>query len=530
MFSSFFLFRYLVERRLPDSAVDLMDEAASHLRMQLESKPEDILTLERKILTLRIEGEALKKEKDKASNDRLKHVQDELTQLDKEVSVLNTRWSEEKKKRASYQLLKESYEKMKLELEHAIRGGDYNHAGELKHVRLPALEHELATLAPDETNSIMREAVTSEDVAQVVARLTGIPVSRLLTGEREKLLHMEEKLKQKVVGQERAVEAIANCIRIARAGLHAHTKPLGCFLFLGPSGVGKTELAKALAEFLFDDPNAMIRIDMSEYMERHSVSRLIGAPPGYIGYEEGGQLTEAVRRRPYQVVLLDECEKANREVSNVLLQCFDEGHLTDGQGRKVDFRNTIIIMTSNLGAAASYEAGLVDQPVIEQFMMQAVRHHFPPEFVNRLDDIVVFGRLGKEVMPGIVDIQMKDVQRLLRTQQVELRLTPEGKQWLAEKGHDSNYGARPLKRIIYKYVLNPLAMKVLASEVREGSIVEVGIHRETKELELTVVHEGEGEFVKPAEVEPLMEVSEDNTNADEIEQNQTSTKKKTNQA
>lgn len=491
--------RYITERRLPDCAVDLMDESASRLRMQLESKPDDILALERKILTLRIEAEALKKEKDLSSQERLQVLREELVRLEAESTTLNAVWTDEKNMRRSYNLLKEQYEKMKLDLEGAIRAGDYNKAGELKHVKLPALEKQLADMNPDAANAqgLMREAVTSDDVAQVVARFTGIPISRLLLGEREKLLHMEDKLRERVVGQEKAVEAIANCIRISRAGLHAHTKPMGAFLFLGPSGVGKTELAKALAEFLFDDSNAMVRIDMSEYMERHSVSRLIGAPPGYVGYEEGGQLTEAVRRRPYQVILLDECEKAAREVSNVLLQVFDEGHLTDGQGRKVDFRNTIIIMTSNLGAQATYEAELNDPRLIEQMMIGAVRQHFPPEFINRLDDMIVFQRLGIEAMPRIVDIQMSGVSKLLHDQKVEVRLTDAGRTWLASKGHDINYGARPLKRVIYKYVLNPLAIKILANQVREGSVVELRVDRRTDELVLHVVKAGKGDVVKP---------------------------------
>jgi len=489
--------RYITERRLPDSAVDLMDESASRLRMQLESKPDDILAIERRLLTLRIEAEALKKEKDEASRERLQVLQAELKRLEQESEQLNARWTEEKNQRRSYNLMKEQYESLKLELDNAIRGGDYNRAGELKHVRLPALEAQLKELNPDTNQGLLRESVTADDVAQVVARFTGIPVNRLLTGERDKLLHMEERLRQRVVGQERAVEAIANCIRISRAGLHAHTKPMGSFLFLGPSGVGKTELAKALAEFLFDDPNAMVRIDMSEYMERHSVSRLIGAPPGYVGYEEGGQLTEAVRRRPYQVVLLDEFEKAAREVSNVLLQVLDEGHLTDGQGRKVDFRNTIILLTSNLGAQASYEAGLDDPALIEATMLQAVRHTFPPEFINRLDDMIVFNRLGREAMPPIVDIQMKHVAAMLADQKVDVRLTKEGRDWLAQKGHDVNYGARPLKRVIYRFVLNPLAMEILAGNVREGSVVELRVNKKTDELVLHVVRAGKGDVVKP---------------------------------
>jgi len=505
--------RYITERRLPDSAVDLMDESASRLRMQLESKPDEILAVERNILTRRIEAEALKKEKDAAAVTRREALEKELEKLQSESDALNHQWNEEKRKRNVYKQSKAEYERAKVELEQAIRSGDYNKAGELKHVKLPQLEARLQELSPEKLAEeyahsdaakegklnlgLLTESVSADDVANVVARYTGIPVSRLLTGERERLLHMEEALRSKVVGQERAVQAIAECIRIARAGLHKHTKPMGCFLFLGPSGVGKTELAKALAQFLFDDPNAMTRIDMSEYMEKHSVSRLIGAPPGYVGYEEGGQLTEAIRRRPYQVILLDECEKAAREVSNVLLQVFDEGHLTDGQGRKVDFRNSIIIMTSNLGAAASYEAGLSEPSVIESFMLTAVRQHFPPEFVNRLDDIIVFQRLGPESMPAIVDIQMKEVKKLLEEQQVYVRMTEEARQWLAKKGHDANYGARPLKRVIYRHVLNPLAMRILSSTVHAGSTVELRVNKQDDSLDLHVEDSGKGEVVKP---------------------------------
>ncbi len=472
------------------TAIDLLDESAARLRMQQESKPDNIAKLERTILTLRIEFEALQRETDPASVDRRETISRRLKDLQSEYDQLMSAWDKEKAQRKSQNKLKEELEAKRQELLTAIRTGSLGKAGELQHVVIPRLESELKSYQTTEpTTSILSEAVTEEDVAAVVARHTGIPVSRLLTGEREKLLRMEEALSKRVVGQPKAVEAISNAVRISRAGLHAHNKPIGSFLFLGPSGVGKTELAKSLANFLFNDENAMVRIDMSEYMERHTVSRLIGAPPGYIGYEEGGMLTEAVRRRPYQVVLLDEIEKAHREVCNILLQVFDEGHLTDSQGRKVDFRNCMLIMTSNLGATSGNpylgaEPTVSDDPAA---MMAATRKHFPPEFINRLDDIVMFNRLKLEHMPAIVDIQLRGVSKLLEERRITLTVSDDAKRWLSKTGFDPTYGARPLKRAIFRHILNPLSKQTLAGEIKDGSEVRITLNAKADALDITSV-------------------------------------------
>lgn len=479
--------RYFTERKLPDKAIDLLDEAASHLRMQQESKPDSIAKLERSILTLRIEVEALKKEKDPASIQRREALEKKLEKFTAENNELLAVWQKEKDKRQQVNTLKEKLERSRIELETAMRIGDFTRAGQLRYQSIPGLEKEIADLTPTEEaeNAMLPDAVTENDVALVVARHTGIPVTKLMMGEREKLLHMEAELGKRVVGQEQAVQSIANCVRIARAGLHQHTKPMGSFLFIGPSGVGKTELAKSLAEFLFDDAGAMVRIDMSEYMEKHSVSRLIGAPPGYVGYEEGGMLTEAVRRRPYQIVLLDETEKAHREVMNVLLQVLDEGHLTDSQGRKVDFRNTIIIMTSNLGVAQVEAAGVTDTESEQAVMMAAVRSHFPPEFINRLDDVVAFKRLRPTDMLPIVNIQLKHVRSLLSDRRITLNISDKAMEWLATIGYDPAYGARPLKRVIHNHLLNPLSKAILKGEVFDNSILTVDLASDEKALSLS---------------------------------------------
>eukprot|EP01006_Ploeotia_vitrea_P037370 TRINITY_DN66125_c0_g1_i1.p1 TRINITY_DN66125_c0_g1~~TRINITY_DN66125_c0_g1_i1.p1 ORF type:complete len:849 (-),score=446.65 TRINITY_DN66125_c0_g1_i1:592-3138(-) len=481
-----FAHRYLTDRKLPDKAIDLLDESASRLRMMQESKPEELAKLERRILTHRIEFEALKKEEHlPASRERKEKIERTLEKEQAEADRLLKMWQDEKNRRDLLNEGKERLDRLRHEYSEAIRQGDYVRASEIQYSKLPALEKQIQDASESSSTSseasqhLMPDAVTDQDVAAVVSRHTGVPLNKLLLGERERLLNMEDVLRERVVGQEQAVQAISNAVRIARAGLHAHTKPMGAFLFLGPSGVGKTELAKTLADFLFDDESAMVRIDMSEYMERFSVSRLVGAPPGYVGYEEGGVLTEAVRRRPYQVILLDEMEKAHRDVSNLLLQVFDEGHLTDSQGRKVDFRNTIIIMTSNLGAAemADMEAsGAVDRTdadAMERVTMEAVKHHFRPEFINRLDQIVVFNHLRRENMEPIVDIQMRHVQDLVRDRRIVINADASAKKWLADTGFDPVYGARPLKRAVHRFVLNPLSREILSDKVPDGSTVTV---------------------------------------------------------
>ncbi|HYG47802.1 MAG TPA: ATP-dependent chaperone ClpB [Allosphingosinicella sp.] len=466
--------RYITDRFLPDKAIDLMDEAASRLRMEVESKPEEIENLDRRIIQLKIEREALKKEKDRASQDRLKTLEDELANLEQQSAELTQRWQGEKEKLAGEAKIKEELDKARLELDQAQRAGDLAKAGELQYGRIPALEKQLSEVEAASATAMLREEVTSEDIASVVARWTGIPMERMLEGERQKLINMEAEIGRRVIGQEEAVRAVAKAIRRSRAGLQDPNRPLGSFLFLGPTGVGKTELTKSLAEFLFDDSHAMVRIDMSEFMEKHSVARLIGAPPGYVGYEEGGVLTEAVRRRPYQVVLFDEVEKAHSDVFNVLLQVLDDGRLTDGQGRTVDFTNTIIILTSNLGS--QYLTGLGEgQSVdaVEPQVMEVVRAHFRPEFLNRLDEIILFHRLAAEHMAPIVDIQVARVRQLLADRKIGLELSDAARAWLGRVGYDPVYGARPLKRAVQKYLQDPLADAILRGDVPDGSTVRV---------------------------------------------------------
>jgi ATP-dependent Clp protease ATP-binding subunit ClpB len=466
--------RYITDRFLPDKAIDLMDEAASRIRMEVESKPEEIENLDRRIIQLKIEREALKKEPDKASKDRLAKLEEELANLEQQSSELTQRWQAEKDKIAGEAKIKEQLDHARLELEQAQRSGDLAKAGELQYGRIPELEKQLADAQAVTKGAMLREEVTDQDIAAVVSRWTGIPVERMMEGEREKLLQMEATIGARVIGQEDAVKAVSSAVRRARAGLQDPNRPLGSFLFLGPTGVGKTELTKALAEFLFDDGSAMVRIDMSEFMEKHAVARLIGAPPGYVGYEEGGVLTEAVRRRPYQVVLFDEVEKAHGDVFNVLLQVLDDGRLTDGQGRTVDFTNTIIILTSNLGS--QYLAALGEDEAVEKVesqVMEVVRGHFRPEFLNRLDEIILFHRLSAGHMGPIVDIQLARLSKLLEDRKIKLELTDAARAWLGRVGYDPVYGARPLKRAVQKYLQDPLADKILTGEVADGATVRV---------------------------------------------------------
>ncbi|WP_170005527.1 ATP-dependent chaperone ClpB [Pseudopontixanthobacter vadosimaris] len=466
--------RYIANRFLPDKAIDLMDEAASRIRMEVESKPEEIEQLDRRIIQLKIEESALAKESDEASRDRLETLREELANLEQKSSELTARWQTERDKIAAEGRLKEQLDQARLELEQAQREGDLARAGELSYGRIPQLEKELEAAQGQTENALLREEVTEDDIAGVVSRWTGVPMEKMLEGEREKLLDMEQILGKRVIGQSQAVEAVSKAVRRARAGLQDPNRPLGSFLFLGPTGVGKTELTKALAGFLFDDDSAMVRIDMSEFMEKHAVARLIGAPPGYVGYEEGGVLTEAVRRRPYQVVLFDEVEKAHADVFNVLLQVLDDGRLTDGQGRVVDFSNTLIILTSNLGS--QYLTNLEEgQSVsdVEPQVMDVVRAHFRPEFLNRLDEIILFHRLAAEHMAPIVDIQLGRVQKLLKDRKIELELTDAARRWLGRVGYDPVYGARPLKRAVQRYVQDPLADRLLAGEIPDGSKVHV---------------------------------------------------------
>jgi ATP-dependent Clp protease ATP-binding subunit ClpB len=467
--------RYITDRFLPDKAIDLMDEAAARLRMQVDSKPEELDELDRRIIQLKIEREALKKESDRASKERLERLEKELAELEEKAAALTAAWQAEKEKLANLRKLQEELERARIELEQVQRRGDLARAGELAYGVIPTLERKIKDVeAASLGRQMVEEAVTEEHVAQVVSRWTGIPVDRMLEGEREKLLKMEESLSKRVVGQEEAVKAVSTAVRRARAGLQDPNRPIGSFMFLGPTGVGKTELTKALAEFLFDDEHALIRIDMSEYMEKHSVARLIGAPPGYVGYDEGGALTEAVRRRPYQVVLFDEIEKAHPDVFNILLQVLDDGRLTDGHGRTVDFRNTIVVMTSNLGSEFLVSLGeKQDVDVVRDQVMAVVRSHFRPEFLNRLDDIILFHRLKREHMTQIVDIQLERLRRLLSERKITIKLDKAAREWLGDKGYDPAYGARPLKRVIQRHLQDPLAEKILAGDISDGETVQV---------------------------------------------------------
>ncbi|MEC8664014.1 MAG: AAA family ATPase, partial [Pseudomonadota bacterium] len=479
--------RYITDRFLPDKAIDLMDEAASRLRMQVDSKPEEVDELDRRIMQLKIEREALKKEKDdKATKDRLEKLDEELEELERKSADLTGQWEAEKEKLQSGQRLTEQLDQARIELERAQRNGDWTRAGELMHSRIPELEEKLEESAKVHGHNLINEEVTTDDIAGIVSRWTGIPVDKMMEGEREKLLQMEENISRRVVGQDEAVRSVSNAIRRSRAGLQSPNRPIGSFLFLGPTGVGKTELTKALAEFLFDDDSAMIRLDVSEYMEKHAVARMIGAPPGYVGYEEGGALTEAVRRRPYQVVLFDEIEKAHPDVFNILLQVLDDGRLTDGQGRTVDFSNTVLIMTSNLGAEhlVKQEEG-ADVEEVRNEVMEVVQKAFRPEFLNRLDDVLLFRRLGREQMTGIVDIQLGYLYKLLADRHIELELDNKAKMWIAEKGYNPAYGARPLKRVIQNELQNRLAELILEGGISDGDKVKVSEKKDALDFDIT---------------------------------------------
>jgi ATP-dependent Clp protease ATP-binding subunit ClpB len=470
--------RYITDRFLPDKAIDLVDEAASRLKMEIDSKPEALDAIDRDLMQMKIEREALRKETDAASKDRLARLEKDIADLDEESKVLTQNWEAEREKLGSAQKLKEELDSLRTELEQAQRRGDLARAGELAYGRIPELEKNLTEIEAqdDSKGTMVEEAVTPDQIAAVVSRWTGIPVDRMLEGEREKLLHMEDALSKRVVGQREAVAAVSTAVRRARAGLQDPNRPIGSFMFLGPTGVGKTELSKALAAFLFDEESALLRVDMSEYMEKHSVARLIGAPPGYVGYEEGGSLTEAVRRRPYQVILFDEIEKAHPDVFNVLLQVLDDGRLTDGQGRTVDFRNTIIILTSNIGAEflVNQKEG-EDSDAVADLVMAEVRHTFRPEFLNRLDDIILFHRLQRADMGKIVDIQMGRLQRLLADRKITIELNDQARSWIANRGYDPAYGARPLKRVIQRHMQDPLAEQILAGRIKDGETVKVTV-------------------------------------------------------
>ncbi len=466
--------RYITDRFLPDKAIDLVDEAASRLRMEVDSKPEELDQLDRQILQLQIEAEALKKETDAASKDRLEKLQRELGDLQERSDEMTAQWQAERDKLEGGRDLKERLDRARIDLDHAKRQGDLAKAGELSYGVIPQLERQVAEAENVDTAQLVDEKVGPEQIAEVVERWTGIPTSKMLEGERDKLLRMEEELGKRVIGQSAALRAVANAVRRARAGLNDEGRPLGSFLFLGPTGVGKTELTKAVAEYLFDDDAAMVRIDMSEFMEKHAVSRLIGAPPGYVGYDEGGVLTEAVRRRPYQVVLFDEVEKAHPEVFNVLLQVLDDGVLTDGQGRTVDFKQTLIVLTSNLGSQAlSQLPEGADAAAAKRDVMDAVRAHFRPEFLNRLDDIIVFDRLTREEMDGIVTIQLARLERRLGQRNIALDLDDGARTWLADEGYDPVYGARPLKRVLQRALQDQLAEAILAGDIHDGDTVPV---------------------------------------------------------
>jgi ATP-dependent Clp protease ATP-binding subunit ClpB len=471
--------RYITDRFLPDKAIDLVDEAAARLKMQVDSKPEELDSIDREVVRLKIEQEALKKESDAGSKDRLKNLDKELAQLEQRSAELTSQWKAEKDKLSDAQKIKTELDQFRNELANAQRKGEYQRAGELAYGRIPELEKKLATVESKQASGAsMEEAVTANHIAQVVSRWTGVPVDRMLEGEKEKLLRMEEQIGQRVVGQAEAVRAVSTAVRRARAGLQDPHRPIGSFMFLGPTGVGKTELTKALAEFLFSDETALVRIDMSEYMEKHSVARLIGAPPGYVGYEEGGALTEAVRRRPYQVILFDEIEKAHPDVFNVLLQVLDDGRLTDGQGRTVDFRNTLIVMTSNLGSTILVEqSDDQDTEAVRDQVMAVVRSHFRPEFLNRVDEIILFHRLKRSEMGRIVEIQSARLQKLLDERKITVTLDAAARDWLADKGYDPAYGARPLKRAIQKALQDPLAELILSGKVKDGDTVAVSANK-----------------------------------------------------
>lgn len=482
--------RYIADRFLPDKAIDLVDEAASRVRMAVDSKPEELDEIDRRVVQLKIEREALTKESDAASKQRLEKLEDELIDLEAQSEDMTARWKAEKEKVSSAAQTREALDRLRAELVTVQRQGDLQRASEIAYGQIPQLERRLADEeAKASQDAVSPEVVDAEQIAQVVSRWTGIPVDKMLEGEREKLLSMEDALRGRVVGQEEALVAVSDAVRRARAGLQDSNRPIGSFLFLGPTGVGKTELTKALAEFMFDDDSAITRMDMSEYMEKHSVSRMIGAPPGYVGYDEGGALTEAVRRRPYQVVLFDEVEKAHPDVFNVLLQVLDDGRLTDGQGRTVDFRNTILIMTSNLGSEFLANQGEgEDVEEARPLVMDVVRRHFRPEFLNRIDEIILFKRLGRSEMDNIVSIQLKRVEKLLADRRMSIALDPAAMHWLADKGYDPVYGARPLKRVIQKELVDPIARKLLAGDLEDGAVIAVGADADGLEIGRAKVH------------------------------------------
>jgi ATP-dependent Clp protease ATP-binding subunit ClpB len=481
--------RYITDRFLPDKAIDLIDEAASRVRMQVDSKPEELDEIDRRLVQLKIEREALKKETDAASQQRLANLEDELDDLESRSTEMTMRWKAEKQKVGSAAQAREALDRLRAELAQAQRQGDLQRASEIMYGQIPSLEKQLAEDEASAQDQMTPEVVDAEQIAGVVSRWTGVPVEKMLEGEREKLLQMEVALRGRVVGQDEALEAVADAVRRARAGLNDPNKPIGSFLFLGPTGVGKTELTKALAEFMFADEAAITRIDMSEYMEKHAVSRLIGAPPGYVGYDEGGSLTEAVRRRPYQVILFDEVEKAHADVFNVLLQVLDDGRLTDGQGRTVDFKNTLIIMTSNLGSEylAAQEDG-EDIELVRPHVMDAVRRHFRPEFLNRIDEIILFRRLGRAQMDSIVRIQLARVEERLAERRINLTVAPDALHWLGERGYDPVYGARPLKRVIQKELVDSIAKRLLAGEIKDGEVVAVSAGEGALEIGKAKVH------------------------------------------
>jgi ATP-dependent Clp protease ATP-binding subunit ClpB len=470
--------RYITDRFLPDKAIDLIDEAAARVRVQIDSMPEELDQAQRELTRLEVEREALKKESDNASRERLVRVEKEIADLRETLGAQKAHWESEKQAIGSVRELKEKREQLQVELERVQRQGNLERAAEIRYGELVQLEKDLVAAqqqleSAQQSGALVSEEVTAEEIAEIVSKWTGIPVQKMMEGEQDKLLQMESKLRLRVVGQEDALKAVSNAVRRARAGLQDPNRPIGSFLFLGPTGVGKTETARALAEFLFDDEQAVIRIDMSEFMEKHSVSRLIGAPPGYVGYDEGGYLTEAVRRRPYSVVLFDEVEKAHPDVFNALLQILDDGRLTDGQGRTVDFKNTVLILTSNLGSQAIIELGAAEREEMERRVNDALRAHFKPEFLNRVDEVIIFQQLGRDQIGRIVEIQLDRVRKLVTERRITLEITDEAKQLLADKGYDPHYGARPLKRVIQRMVQDPLAVKILEGEFPEGSKVSV---------------------------------------------------------
>ncbi|RIB19371.1 P-loop containing nucleoside triphosphate hydrolase protein [Gigaspora rosea] len=472
--------RYITDRFLPDKAIDLVDEACSKLRLQQESKPEAIDNLDRQIITFRIELESLRKETDSVSQERRKKLQKELDEKQKELDRLSTIWQEERAKLKEIKNIKSQLEQAKIELESAQRQGNFTRASELRYGIIPELEKQLPHDGEEESSeSLLHERVIADDIGIIVSRITGIPIHNLLRSERDKLLHMEENLSRRVVGQDEAIRAVSEAVRLSRAGLQSPSRPIASFLFLGPTGVGKTELCKAIAEFLFDTESSIIRVDMSEYMEKFAVSRLVGAPPGYIGYEEGGELTEAVRRKPFSVVLLDEMEKAHRDVSNLLLQILDDGHVTDSQGRKIDFRNTIIIMTSNLGADILVASDIAEEGKVSDLtkaaVLDVVRRHFLPEFINRIDEMIVFNRLSRMALRDIVDIRLREIQKRLENRHVTVDVDEHAKAWLAEKGYDPAYGSRPLNRLVQKKILNPLSMCLIEGSIRDHEVARVRI-------------------------------------------------------